>query len=101
LTKNLVEVKNQKSIGKLQSSIEIYIQELMLHGFAPYDRCRIGVAVEQELTRLFTEQGVPLSLIHGGEVARVDGGMLEMTSGSGAEQIGVRVAQAVFGALAM
>ena len=99
MTRDHVEVRNRKVAGKQQPSIEIYIQELILRGFAAYDHHRVGAAVERELTRLFAEQDVPLSLIHRGEVARLDGGVFEMVPRSGAEQICVHIAQAVYGAL--
>jgi hypothetical protein len=57
-------------------SIELHIEELVLRGFAPGDRYWIGEAVEQELTRLLADRGVPESLARGGEIASVDGGAL-------------------------
>lgn len=39
-------------------SVNLHIEELVLHGFAPHDRHRIGDAVERELLRLLTERGV-------------------------------------------
>ena len=80
-------------------NIELHIEELILHGFDSGDRYRIGAAVEAELARLFAEQGVPPSLIHGGEVAHLDGGAFEVAPGSGAEAIGDQVAQALYGGL--
>jgi len=79
--------------------IELHIEELVLHGFAPGDRYRIGEAVEQELSRLFAERDTLSSLAREREVAYLDGGAFEVTPGSGAEAIGVRVAQAVYGGL--
>ena len=38
------------------ANLNLHIEELVLHGFAPGDRYRIGEAVQQELTRLFAEQ---------------------------------------------
>jgi hypothetical protein len=79
--------------------IEVDIEELVLHGFAPGDRYRIGEAVEQELSRLLADRGVPESLEGGREVASVDGGAIEVATGSKAEAVGVRVAKAVYGGL--
>ncbi|MEK7258038.1 MAG: hypothetical protein AAB316_24985 [Bacteroidota bacterium] len=39
--------------------IELNIEELVLHGFSLHDAFRIRQAVEQELTRLFMERGIP------------------------------------------
>lgn len=79
--------------------IELHIEELVLHGFAPADRHRIGDAVQRELTRLLTEQGMPASLVQRGEMARLDGGAFEIARGSRSEAIGAQVAQAVYGGL--
>ena len=80
-------------------NIELNIEELVLHGFSPGDRHRIGEAVEQELTRLLADRGVPQSLAQGGEVASVDGGAIEVASGARAQVVGAQVARAVYGGL--
>ena len=80
-------------------NVELHIEELVLHGFSPGDRYHVGDAVERELGRLFIEQGVPPSSAQSGEFAYLDGGAFELKSGSGAEEIGVRVARAVYGEL--
>ncbi len=76
--------------------VELHIEELVLDGFSPAERFRIGRAVEQELGRLFAERGLPPSLTREGEIPRLDGGTLEAKPGSGAEAMGARVAQAVY-----
>jgi hypothetical protein len=81
------------------SNLELHIEELVLHGFVPSDRYRIGEAVKRELTRLFAEQGTPSSLARGREVARLDGGVFEVWPYSRAEAIGAQVARAVYGGL--
>lgn len=80
-------------------NIELHIEELVLHGFAPGDRNRIGEAVEQELSRLFAERGVPPSLAQGSEIEHLAANAFEVTPGSGAEVMGVQVARAVYGGL--
>lgn len=80
-------------------NIELYIEELVFHGFAHGDRYRIGEAVEQELARMFADRGVPQSLAEGGEIASVDGGAFEVAPGSRADVVGVQVAKAVYGGL--
>ncbi len=80
-------------------NVELRIDELVLHGFAPGDRHRIGAAVERELSRLFADKGTPPSLARGGSIERLDGGAFEAKPGSGAEAIGARVARAVYGGL--
>jgi hypothetical protein len=76
--------------------VNLHIEELVLNGFSPGDRHRIGQAVEFELARLITEQGIPSSLSREGGVARMDGGRFNMWPNSGAEVIGGQVARSVY-----
>ena len=80
-------------------NLDLHIDELVLRGFSPGDRYRIGDAMERELERLFAEQSTPPSLRQGSEIERLDGGVFEMKPGSKAEAIGVQVAQAMYGGL--
>ena len=80
----------------MKRNIELHIEKLVLSGFAPGDRYRIGAAVERELTRLFTERGLPPALARGSAAARIEGGAFDVVSGSRPDQIGVQVAQAVY-----
>jgi hypothetical protein len=80
-------------------SVELRIEELVLHGLASGDHSRIGDAVERELAHLFAEQGMAPSLLQEGEIARLNGGTFEVKPSSGAEAIGVQVAESVYGGL--
>ncbi len=80
-------------------NVELRIEELVLHGFPPGDHHRVGDALERELSRLFTEKGVPPSLVHSVEIPHVDGGTLELSSGRTSDPVGARVARAVYGGL--
>jgi hypothetical protein len=82
-----------------QRAIELHIDELVLHGFAHGDRHRIAEGLERELTRLLTERGVPLTAAHNAEIANMDAGKFETHADSNADDIGARVARAVFGGL--
>lgn len=79
------------------ANIELHIEELVLHGFAPGDRYGIGEAVEHELQRLFAEQGTSLGLAQGGEIAHLDGGAFEVSPGAKVETVGVQIAQTIYG----
>ena len=79
--------------------VRLRIEELVLDGFAPGDRYRIGEAVERELARLLAERGVPGALAAGGEAPQLDAGSFELAPTLSAEAIGARVAAAVYGGL--
>jgi hypothetical protein len=79
-------------------NIELHIEELVLHGFSPRERYAIGEAIQSELTRLFTEQGIHPSLRQG-RIARLDGGSIQVKQGTKADAIGKQVAQSVYGGM--
>jgi hypothetical protein len=79
--------------------VELHIEELVLDGFDPRDRHRIGDAVERELKRLVIEHGVPPGLIansSGWNVDRLNAGEFGVAPGARAESTGAQVARAVF-----
>jgi len=80
-------------------NVELRIEELVLRGFAPRDRHRIGEVIESELARLFSEKGVPPSLARGGVISHLDGGMLDVAPGTSAEELGARAARALYGGM--
>ncbi|MDX6695735.1 MAG: hypothetical protein QOF02_3338 [Blastocatellia bacterium] len=82
-----------------RASVNLHIEELVLHGFAPHDRYRIGDAVQHELARLLSTRGAPSALRAGGEHARLSAGSFNVTSGAEAKKVGQGVARAVFGEL--
>lgn len=81
------------------NNIELQIEELILHGMGGSDRYLIGEAIQQELTRLLREKGLPPSLAQGGEIARINAGEFEMKSGAKPQAIGIQIAQKIYGGL--
>jgi hypothetical protein len=73
--------------------VELHIEELVLHGFAPADRARIGDAVQAELARLLAASGGPQA--KPAAVARLDAGAFQVKPGSPAESVGRQVASRV------
>ncbi len=81
------------------TTVELHIEELVLHGFAAADRYRIGETAERELARLFAEEGVPAALTSGLDVQHLDAGTFHVAAHSKAEAVGAEVARAVYGGL--
>lgn len=77
--------------------LELHIEELILQGFPGCDRDRMGAVITQELTRLFTEQGIPRSFLDTGQSVRLPGGSFEVTTGSRVEVAGAEIAQQIYG----
>jgi hypothetical protein len=86
-------------MGMKPVSLELHIEELVLRGFAPGERYRIGEAVECELARLFAEQGMPQFLIRAGDVESLQAGE-PVVSDDGAQATGASIARAIYGGLA-
>jgi len=77
-------------------SIELQIDELILTGFPACDRSRIGAAVERELGRLLSEEGLPAALGQGGDRQSSDGSSFDVQPNARPEAVGVQVAQAIY-----
>ncbi|OPY54276.1 MAG: hypothetical protein A4E49_01095 [Methanosaeta sp. PtaU1.Bin112] len=83
----------------MRPKVEIHIDELVLEGFLPEDRFRIGESLEKELSRLFQERGVPESLTAETQIDAIKSGSFEVAAGARAERIGRQVAGAVYGGM--
>ena len=77
-------------------NIELHIEELVLHGFAPSDRYHIGEAVELELQRLLAERGAPHLFSSDIELARMNAGTFNVEPNAKSEMIGAQVARAIY-----
>jgi len=78
--------------------IEIEIDELVLHGFPPGDRYRIGEAVQAEMARIFVERGLSGIGQQNVTADRLDGGTFN--TAAGAPAVGSQIAAAVHQAVA-
>jgi|SRR5262245_38978148 len=85
-----------KRQAKSGLSVELQIDELVLHGFAPGERFAVAEALESELAELFAEQGCGPSLIRSLDLSTLDGGEFRVLSGSKPQQIGAQVGQSVY-----
>jgi len=79
----------------MNQQVEIYIDELILHGFQPGERYQVAAAVESELYRLFTENGVPASIRQGGNIPSLNAGSFQRNNAPG-----MQIAGSVYNALA-
>lgn len=82
----------------IPQSVQIHVEELVLHGFPPGDRHRIGDAMRQELMRLTSESCVPLPTTTV-EADAIDGGVIRLGQNRHADAVGTHVAQAVYRAM--
>jgi hypothetical protein len=82
-----------------KSSVNLHIEELVLHGFPQQDKYRIARALEHELARLLSQGDIPSVLSQGGVISGLDGGSFQTRPGTSPETTGARVAQNLYGGL--
>jgi hypothetical protein len=76
--------------------VHIHLEEVILDGLARADRHRAASALQAELVRLLTEQGVPAALRQPAEMPRLLGGSFDLTPGLSPERYGVQAARALY-----
>lgn len=65
----------------MNRSVEIHIENLVLHGFSPHERHHIGDAVQAGLLQMFSNQGLPAMLNKGTFMLHLDAGACEFSHG--------------------
>jgi hypothetical protein len=82
-------------------NITIHIERLILDGLpvATHQGPLVQAAVEAELARLVTADGLSPSLSGGGALASVRAGYLQLANDSNPNQLGQQIAQAVYGGI--
>jgi hypothetical protein len=83
-----------------RSSIELHIEELVLHGFSAGDRYAIADGLQHELVRLMTEEKFSMPIPFDTRLESFDAGQIRVASGSRPSMIAGQVAHAVVGGLA-
>lgn len=79
-----------------KQSVELYIEELVLHGFSSYNSYRIGEALQLELTRLLQEQGLPADFAVDADYGRLNAGTFNLQTDAKTETIGSNIANSVY-----
>lgn len=77
--------------------LELHIEELVLYGLRSQQGHALAAALEQELLRLFEEEGLPPALQRGQDLPPIGALAVEFQPGAGPEMLGRQVAQSVFG----
>jgi hypothetical protein len=81
---------------QLRPSIDLRIDRLVLAGIPAGDQFRIADAMNRELTRILSEQGLPSTLRNLPAHDRLDGGNVALEHGVSSETTGNLIAQAVY-----
>jgi hypothetical protein len=81
-----------------QTNLELNIEKLILPDLPPRQRARVAAAIEQELTRLWTEQGLPPGVT--GDSLALNAASVQVAAGMTPDAMGVQVAQSIYHSLA-
>lgn len=87
---------NPQSPTTASRAVEVHIEELVLHGFAPGDRHAISEAVQHELTQLIGQGQLPVSPGNSVVLKQIDAGTFQVKAGSKPENNGTQIAKAVY-----
>jgi SpoVK/Ycf46/Vps4 family AAA+-type ATPase len=79
-----------------RADIELHIDELVLDGFENYNAHQIGSAIEQEITRLLQEQGLPAGFYSNIDVEHLNAGKFSMQPEAKAGSVGNNIAHSVY-----
>ena len=80
------------------ANIELHIDQITLHGFAPGDRRRIGDSLQRELTRLLREEGIPEGLRQPGRMERQEAPPILLEARAHPDAAGERIARSLYAA---
>lgn len=83
----------------MKQSIEINIDELILHGFSPADRFKIGNSLRSELAKLILENGMPAGISNGGDINGINGGTFQASKNMHARTVGTQIAKSIYGGM--
>jgi hypothetical protein len=76
--------------------IEVQIDELVLHGFKPNERFQIAAELETELSRLFTERGLPASFHNTATMEQLNASAFQVNNTNKKISTGSQIAGSVY-----
>lgn len=77
-------------------NVELHIEQLVLHGFAPGDRRAIAASVEAEIGRLLAAQGIPASFEGDASIGSLDAGSFDVGASERPAALGERIGRSVY-----
>jgi hypothetical protein len=83
----------------MKPSLELHIEQMVLHGFPRLDSRKLREVVQQQLTTLLNQSTDAVSVLRAARILKLDGGVFRSAPGAGVEDIGTRIARKVYGCL--
>lgn len=93
-------LKGKEPTSPPHPTLEVHIEQVVLHGYSPADTHRLGETVQAELSRLVQKLGIDHSAVNNLSIERLDGGSLKSTSQPKIEALGAKLAGSVHQLLA-
>lgn len=90
---------NVQKMKRAYSNIEVYIDELVLHGFSAADRYSVGDALTIELKQLFETRESNLFLTRNVNIPTLNAGQVALPLNARPISVGAQVAQVVYESL--
>lgn len=94
MTRQSDSPQSNRSSSAKPREIELYIEQLVLHGFSRADRNAIAAGLQRELAHLIAQGGLP-SHDHL-SIQRIDAGAFQIKAGAGAQNAGEQTARSLF-----
>jgi hypothetical protein len=82
----------------MKANLELSIDHLILPDLPAVHRARVAVALEQELARLWAEQGPPPG-VEAGERLALSASTIQVVAGARSDEIGAQVARSIYTSL--
>ncbi|MFQ5603173.1 MAG: hypothetical protein ACE5HS_07885 [bacterium] len=79
--------------------LDLHIDELVLHGFEFCDGFEVRQAMQNELQRLFLNEGISPNVAEAGQIDLLNAGAFEVPANSSARTVGFQIAQNLYGSL--
>lgn len=76
--------------------IDLHIEELVLQGFNRLDQAELGAKVQEALSQLIAERGIPAAWEQGAQVDVLDGGAITIQPDAGASDMASQIARAIY-----
>ena len=80
----------------MSKTIEVHIDELVLHGFSPHDRYRISDAMQAAIYDHIVGRGLPAAISSGGFISTINAGSFDLSSPIKPAGIGEKIATTVY-----
>ncbi|HTN47547.1 MAG TPA: hypothetical protein VL098_14445 [Flavipsychrobacter sp.] len=80
----------------MSQTIELYIDQIVLHGMEGRNRFEIGNAIEEELSRLLSQGNLPATFRSGGGIDILNGSSFQYNNSSRSNLVGEHIAGSIF-----